>query len=56
MKKMPVGIFMYVEDGLAKVDFSCPVCGKEYNKIVIGGKNEPTKCDCGCEFEKIRYY
>ena len=56
MKKCPVGIFMYVKDGLAKLDFTCPDCGKYFEGVIIGGKNEPTKCECGCELEKVKIF
>ena len=56
MKKYPVGISMYVEGGLAKLDFTCPDCRKYFKGVIIDGKNEPTKCECGCEFEKVKIF
>lgn len=50
MRKMPVGIFLYV-DGLAKVDFSCPDCNKSYDGVVIGRSDAPKECECGCLFD-----
>lgn len=55
MKKFPVGIDMFIKDGLAMVDFSCPDCGKKYEDVVVGGINEPEECECGCELHKIRF-
>lgn len=55
MKMYPVGVDLYIEGGLAKVDFSCPNCLKKYEGVIIGGRNEPEKCECGCEFEKVRF-
>lgn len=50
MRKIPVGIFIYV-DGLAKVDFCCPDCHKSYDGVVIGGADAPKECECGCLFD-----
>lgn len=54
MKKNPIGIYMHFIDGLTAVDFVCPDCYKKYEDIIVGGINEPEKCECGCELRKIR--
>ncbi|MFQ9515315.1 MAG: hypothetical protein ACLRZ9_05765 [Eubacterium sp.] len=57
MKKYPVGMFgrFNLEKGMFCADFSCPACGKKYTDIVLGGPDYPKKCECGCEFEEVRF-
>lgn len=50
MRKIPVGVLLYVDE-LAKVDFSCPDCLKSYDGVIVGGKDSPKECDCGCLFD-----
>ncbi len=55
MKNNPIGVYLHFIDGLAAVDFVCPDCYKSYKDIIIGGINEPEKCECGCELKKVRF-
>lgn len=45
-KKIPYGTHLHFEDGIAKIDFSCPDCGKYHENVWVGN---PFKCECGCD-------
>lgn len=41
-----VGMDLYIENGLAYVDFSCQCCGKRYERFLVGN-DCIRKCECG---------
>lgn len=52
MKKIPLGTFLYIKDGLAKIAFICPDCGKSHENVLVG---KPFKCECGCDIHTVPY-
>ena len=52
MKKIPLGPFLYVEDGLAKIDFVCPYCGRIHEGVLVGRK---FLCECGCNIHTVPF-
>lgn len=51
-KKVPYGTCLHFEDGIAKIDFSCPDCGRYYEDVWVGN---PFKCECGCDINTSLY-